>query len=403
MEAPIVIAELVIGRLGVNCDHISVLAYIFDMSDIDPSDLAKSLSEIPLFREIQRVLMAQAGPVNWEIARQIARAVSEAGGPGLPHDERDVDQLLEAARIAELNLTRVTGLESSDALERVEVVDRRAWADANLDGMKPLIERFASRLGGSPALPGVLGALGPFLIGVQMGFLVGYLSRRVLGQYDLCLPRPGDETLYFVFPNIVQVERDLDFDPKQFRLWLALHEVTHHLEFKGPRWTRAHFLGLIESFIDASEVDPQQLVEKLQGFGDPERWNYLAEHPEELLPLMMTDAQRKVAEDIQAFMSVLEGFAEWAMNEAGKDLLPEFEKMREGINRMRVERSSIEKMLEGLLGIDLKREQYRAGEKFIAAVAKAEKLDLVWESPENLPGMSEVQNPTSWLSRVAFS
>jgi coenzyme F420 biosynthesis associated uncharacterized protein len=373
------------------------------MSDIDPSDLANSLSNIPLFREIQRVLMAQTGPVNWEIARQIASAVSEAGGAGPAHDEKDVEQLTEAARIAELHLTRVTRLESPAALERIEVVDRRGWADRNLDGMKPLIERFAGRFEGSGAMPGVLGAVGPFLIGVQVGFLVGYLSRRVLGQYDLCLPRPGDETLYFVFPNIVQVERELEFDPQQFRMWLALHEVTHHLEFQGPRWTRPHFIGLIESFVDASEVDPQQLVEKLQGFGDPERWNYIASHPEELLPLMMTDAQRKVAEEIQSFMSVLEGFAEWAMDAAGKDLLPEFEKMREGINRRRVERSSIEKMLEGLLGIDLKMQQYRAGEKFVSAVARADKLDLLWVGAENLPSSAEIENPASWLSRVAFS
>lgn len=373
------------------------------MSDIDPNDLANSLSNIPVFREIQRVLMAQSGPVNWEIARQIANAVSEAGGAGQAHDEKDVEQLTEAARIAELHLTKVTRLESPAALERIEVVDRRGWADRNLDGMKPLIERFAGRFEGSAAMPGVLGAVGPFLIGVQVGFLVGYLSRRVLGQYDLCLPRPGDEALYFVYPNIVQVERELEFDPQQFRMWLALHEVTHHLEFQGLRWTRPHFIGLIESFVDASEVDPQQLVEKLQGFGDPERWNYIASHPEELLPLMMTDAQRKVAEDIQSFMSVLEGFAEWAMDAAGKDLLPEFEKMREGINRRRVERSSIEKMLEGLLGIDLKMKQYRAGEKFVSAVARADKLDLLWVGAENLPSSAEIENPAAWLSRVAFS
>ena len=386
------------------------------MSDIDPQDLARGLADVPLFREIQRVLMAQSGPVNWEIARQIARAVSEAGGAGVSADAKDTEELLEAARIAELHLTRLTGLESPDALERVEVLDRRSWADRNLDGMKPLIERFAMRLsgqltggelpagvGGLPMMQGVMGAIGPFLLGVQVGFLVGYLSRRVLGQYDLCLPRPGDETLYFVFPNIVATERELEFEPQQFRLWLALHEVTHHLEFKGAKWTRSHFIGLIESFIDASDVDSQQLLEKLQGFGSPDNWSYLAEHPEELLPMMMTDAQRKMANDIQAFMAVLEGFAEWAMDQAGRELLPEFEKMREGINRRRVERSSVEKMLEAILGMDLKREQYRQGERFIRTVANAEKLDLIWEGPENLPDISEVENPASWLSRVAFA
>lgn len=381
------------------------------MPDIDPADFGRALSQVPLFREIQRVLSAQSGPVNWEIARQIAESIADAEGPGVPPDTEDIAGFVEACRVAEMRVAEISGFEPMTALDAVEVLDRKAWTKANLEGFRFLIDRLASRLGSQlaprdlPELPftAALGAIGPFLFGVQIGFLMGYLSHQVLGQYDLCLPRTEAGKLYFVYPNIVRIERDLDLDPQQFRMWLALHEVTHTLEFSSVDWTRAHFIGLLERYIDAAELDSDEVAERLQGLGDPERLSRLMERPDELIPLMLTSEQQVILKEIQAFMSVLEGYAEWTMDVVGKDLLPDFERMREAINRMRAERSSAERLFEALLGIDLKREQYRAGEKFVRVAADAGKTSLLWEGPHRLPTMDEVEDPPAWLSRVGFS
>lgn len=380
------------------------------MSDIDPIDLARALGEVPLFRELQRLLAAQSGPVNWEIASQIAQATSGAGGQGPAPSEEETAELDAACRAAELRVVDHTGLEPTAATQAI-LLDRGEWAEANRASFGPLIDRLATRLGGQMQPEGgqlgpaaMFGALAPFLLGLQVGFLLGYLSRRVLGQYDLCYPAPDSGRLYFVHPNIVQIEKELGFDPAQFRMWLALHEVTHQLEFQSIPWTRNHFVALLETYVDGAEVDSAEVTERLRGIADPDQLERLMQHPDELLPLLMSPAQQKVLEEIQAFMSVLEGFAEWTMMQVGNEILTEFEKMREGITRSRAERTSVERMLEQLIGLDLKREQYRAGEKFVRSVgATDEGLKRLWETPANLPTLDEVSEPTKWLSRVLFS
>jgi coenzyme F420 biosynthesis associated uncharacterized protein len=293
-------------------------------------------------------------------------------------------------------------------LDDIRVMSRPEWAEINLEGFRGLIDRLASRLGGQiGGTAGVvgqpmMGAIGPLLFGLQIGFLVGHLSHRVLGQYDLCLPRHSPGAVYFVFPNIQKLEKELELEPQQFRLWLALHEVTHVLEFESIDWARDHFTGLVHRYIDAAQLDSSEVMGRLQGLSDPEELSRLMQHPEELMPMMMSPEQEQVLEEIQAFMSVLEGYSEWIMDQVGRQILPDFDKMREAVTRMRAEQSSAEKMFQSLLGIDLKREQYRAGEKFVRTIADAGKQEMLWEGTHNLPTVGEVADPVTWLERVAF-
>jgi coenzyme F420 biosynthesis associated uncharacterized protein len=248
-----------------------------------------------------------------------------------------------------------------------------------------------------------LGMLGPLIFGLEVGFLMGFLSRRVLGQYDLCLPRGDGSRLYFVYPNIAEAQASLELDARQFRMWLALHEVTHQLEFAAIPWVRSHFTELVERFIDAAEIDSGEAMSRLQSLGDPEQLSHLMSHPEELLPMLITPPQQELARQIETLMALLEGYTEWVMDQVGSELLPEFSKIREGLNRRKAERSSVERLLEGLLGIDLKPAQYRQGERFVRAVAGADQLSKLWGSPATLPTPDELGEPTKWLSRVAFS
>ena len=386
------------------------------MAEIDPADLGRALGEVPLFREMHRVLGAQTGPVNWEIAHQIARAVAGAGGPGPGATKEELRAFEESCRIAQMQITQHTGMEPG-GLTRVEVVDRVSWANANLDGFRPLVDRLSQRLrgqmsllgdageGGMPGLPiqMVLDAIGPFLLGIQMGFLVGFLSRTALAHYDLCLPRQDAGVLSFVHPNIVEVERELQTDPRQFRLWLSMHEVAHQLHLHTYPWALAHLRGLIERYVDGAEVDAGEVMERLQGLADPEQLSRLLEHPDELLPLLTTPAQERMSTEIQAFMAVIEGYADWVVAKAGAGMLSELEKIREGASRRRVERSPAERLLEGLLGLDLKPEHYRAGVRFVQTVADAGKLGDLWEGPGQAPTLEELREPAKWLARVSFS
>ena len=402
--------------------------------DIDPVEIGMALSSIPLFRELQRLLMSQSGPVNWEIAGQISTAVAQMRGSGDRPGPEERAEFEEACRLAEMRVGQLTGLESPGSITKVEVVDRVEWAQANLEAIRPFMERLSAGLGGAlsgglgnlGALGGMggmsgsdlsgseeeaaavpmsaaLGMLGPLIFGLEVGFLMGFLSRRVLGQYDLCLPRGDVSRLYFVYPNIAEAQASLELDSRQFRMWLALHEVTHQLEFSSIPWVRSHFTELVERFIDAAEIDSGEAMSRLQSLGDPEQLSHLMSHPEELLPMLITPPQQEVARQIETLMALLEGYTEWVMDQVGSELLPEFSKIREGLNRRKAERSSVERLLEGLLGIDLKPAEYRQGERFVRAVAGAGQLSKLWESSASLPTPDELGEPTKWLSRVAFS
>src|SRR5207302_851985 len=206
--------------------------------------------------------------------------------------------------------------------------------------------------------------------------------------------------LHFVFPNIAEMQSELELDPRQFRMWLALHEVTHQLEFASIPWVRGHFVGLVERFIDAAEIDSSEAISRLQSLGDPEQLGRIMQNPDELLPMLITPPQQEVAREIETLMAVLEGYAEWVMDRIGSEILPEFSKTREGVNRRRAERTSVERLLEGLLGIDLKPAQYRAGERFVRAIAAACQLSKFWEGPEALPSPAAPGGPAKARSRA---
>ncbi|MDQ4149342.1 MAG: zinc-dependent metalloprotease [Actinomycetota bacterium] len=379
------------------------------MDDIDRADLLSALAEVPLFREVRNVLVNQVGPVNWDIAGQIASAVARSGGTDYAGTSEKLAALKEAFRVAELRLTSVTGFELLPGIVEVEALSRSGWARANLQSYRPYIERLATHLAGQistgPGVPvaALVTALGPLLMGTQMGLTLGYLAHKSLAHWDVCLPRGRSGHLYINEPNVGRLERELGIDPKQLRLWIALHEVSHELLFQAVSWTRPHFVGLVESYIDAASMDSSEILGRLQGASDPEEIARLMQQPEELFPMLRSPAQHEFVERIQAFMGVAEGYSEWIVQRAGTELLGDFDKIREGINRRRAERSSAEKMLEKLLGLDLTLEQQRAGERFISRAAHAGQLELLWKGPENLPTLLELAEPAKWLTRVAFS
>jgi putative hydrolase len=346
-------------------------------------------------------LFNQPGPVNWKLAGEISRHLA---GPPEPIDPWLAEEYRDLTRLAQMRIAEVTNLDVGDVIDALPV-DRATWAAGNLESFRYLVEPLAEKMGAADvgnALEGMMVPLGPAILGAQMGIMIGFLSHRILGQFDIGLPAAEAGDLYLVVPNIEAFAAENHLDARQVRLWVALHEVTHQAEFARD-WTRAEFVRLIARYMDGLELDPASLTEKLQSFSDPEQFESVLSDPAGLAGLITTPEQRPILEAIQAFMAVMEGYADYLMDRAAPKMLPDLERMREAMNRRRAEPSQGEQIINRMLGLDLKQEQYRLGAKFCSEVARRwgdDALDNLWKEPDALPSLVELNDPVAWAARV---
>jgi len=376
-------------------------------------------NDVPLFREIQRVLMSSSGPVNWELARQVGIASASFGTEDPAPTDEDRRGFDEAVRVAELQVAGFTGLEAPPDIARVEAVRRGQWVQSNIEGLRALLEPAATKIGDAiasaqrEAMPeqaqaGVaqlLGQLSPLLLGAQVGTVLGTLAQQVLGQYDIAVPRPdGAGALLFVVPNIARFEKDWSLDPTEFRTWIAIHEVTHRFEFARP-WALTRFRELIDDFTSTLTLDLDELQERLAYLdpSNPEGMQEMLAGQENLFGAVMDDEQRLKLGRIQAFMTAAEGYGDHVMHALGAQMLPSYARIDEAMRRYR-ETEQVDPVFERLLGIEVKREQYRLGRAFCdTAVELTDETTLarMWDSAEALPSMPELEEPRLWLARSA--
>ena len=371
--------------------------------------------DAPLFRELQRVMASSSGPVNWELARQVGVAsAAEAGDDRDPTDD-DRRTLDEAVRVAELHVARFTGLDPPGDVAQVRAARRAEWVRANLEGLRGLLEPAATRAAAATEralrdqLPegggvgGVLSMIGPLLQGTQIGTVIGALAQQVFGQYDIAVPRGGSSALLFVVPNIARFERDWSLDPVEFRTFVALHEVTHRLEFARP-WTRERFVELVDDFLSTLEIDVADLQQRFAALdpSDPEGLQRALGGDDPLFGAVLDDEQRLKLGRIQAFMASAEGYADHVMHGLAAELLGSAAMIQEAMRRYR-DGEHGDPVFERLLGVDMKKEQYAKGRAFCDAVVAASDeptLARMWDSPEALPSLPELDEPTLWLSRT---
>jgi coenzyme F420 biosynthesis associated uncharacterized protein len=375
--------------------------------------------DVPLFREIQRVLTSSTGPVNWELARQVGIASASPSGEDPAPSAEDQRSFEEAVRVAELHVADLTGLETPSDVARVEAVRRAQWVEANVRGLRMVLEPAAAKLGeavtsaqaaaapeGVPdAVAQMLSQVSPLLVGAQIGAVLGYLGQHVLGQYDIAVPRPeGSGALLFVVPNIVAFEKDWSLDRTEFRTWIALHEVTHRFEFSRS-WAPARFRKLLEDFLSTLQLDVEELGRRLGTIdpADPEALRSLMEGEDGLFGTVLDDEQRLKLRRIQAFMAAAEGYGDHVMHGVGLQLLSSYSQIDEAMRRYR-ESEQGDPVFERLLGIEMKRDQYRLGRAFCDAVASQSDeptLARMWDSADAMPSLPELEEPTLWLSRIA--
>jgi len=264
----------------------------------------------------------------------------------------------------------------------------------------------ADRNGGTSVISVLWGGANRTVVSAELGLLLGYLARRVLGQYDMALlgREPMDAgKLYYVEPNIANVEKTLGLPADDFRMWLALHETTHAFEFEAHPWVREYFNSLLGEYMEFLKADAEHLnrgVRGLRVFID--RARNRDDREGSWLEAIMTPEQRALFQRMQALMCIVEGYSNHVMNAVGRDLLPNYERIARRFEARQRQRTASEQMFARLTGLNLKMEQYRLGEAFIDQIARERGHDVarrVWNGPEYLPTMEEIREPSLWLAR----
>jgi coenzyme F420 biosynthesis associated uncharacterized protein len=341
--------------------------------------------------------------VDWQLAGKVAEGVAALQPSG---DPEPFKRLVEPADESERLVREYTGLvPSAGALPVAESIDRRAWIDANLDSMRGVLEPAASRAGEKfGALGGVIGGAAGAVLAVEAGALSGFLAGRVLGQYEFpVLDAEAPARLLFVAPNLGHAAKQLDADADRLLRWVALHEITHALQFGGVPWLRPHLAGMVRELTSSLTIDPAGLF---SGSSPMESVGKIVEAVKEgeVGTLVLGPERRELIDRVQAFMAVLEGYAEHVMDAVGETVIEDLASLRAALERRRGDRTGLLRLFEKLIGMELKLRQYQQGKRFCDGVverAGIAGLNRVWEGPERLPTLAELDDPGGWLDRTA--
>jgi coenzyme F420 biosynthesis associated uncharacterized protein len=354
---------------------------------------------------------ARTGLVDWPTVERIAieragRAPGALSAADLRASEPDYAAAMDRIVPA---LSAALGAELPGVVERAGVVDRAGWVRANTAAFGSLIGKLEADLldqivpRGGGLTKAAMALANRWITTRQLGVLLGFMGQRVLGQYDLALLSaeavPG--RLLFVEENIRQTARTLGVPIGPFRTWIALHETTHAFEFEAHPWLRPYLASRLERQMTLFGGDVRDMGrEALRGLGRALRGEGGGEHWMERL---MGREQKQLFRETQAVMSLLEGFSDYVMDEVGRDLVPDVERISRRFHERRANRTAFERAVLRLTGMDLKMEQYRTGEAFVRHIAEArgrDALSHLWDGPEVLPRDGEIEAPERWIARV---
>jgi coenzyme F420 biosynthesis associated uncharacterized protein len=351
--------------------------------------------------------------IDWDWATKVAiRAAGRT--PTLHPGARTQLQAQYEAMLRDIEqpIATYTGNNLSLDNTAVEVLDRAGWIRANMVNFRSLLQPVEdfyrenlgrSRLGSPPGLQHAA----RLMLSSQVGVLVGYLARRVLGQYDIALlgeSAPVGGRLYFVEPNLRQVEQSLGVPPDELRRWIALHEATHAHEFELYPWVRTYLNASLRQYL-------RLLIDDMRGRGSDEntlltianRFIANLRHGHNVINALMTPQQRELMSRLQALMALAEGYSNHVMNNVGRDVLPNFKLIHERVEHRQRDRSQVEQLFLKITGLSLKMEQYRLGERFVDEVVQQRSIafaNRAWQSLEALPTEAEIRDAGRWIARM---
>ena len=362
-----------------------------------------------IFEQLFKMLQS-SGPVNWKLAREVTKSL--AGAPTLV-EPAVAEEYRELAHVADARISAVVDLPSPSPGE-LNPTDRATWAAENQQSFRVLVEPLADKLSGlsEGGIPGVgdmggmsamLAPLGPALLGIQAGTMVGFMSHRSLGQFDTGIPAMDHDRPYVIVPNLDDFAIDHGVDHRQVRLWAALHEVAFH-RIMAVEWVRGRFVELVEQYYATVELDTSELLGTLGSMSNPEDvQRMIAEGDADASSLISSTSDPDRLAAVQAFTAFIEGYGDHIVHRAGGELLPSIDRIETAYRTRRTEPDQTEQFLQQFAGLSLERHRATDAASFCAEVVERwgdEALARVWEDPSNMPTMDELTDPIGWNARV---
>jgi putative hydrolase len=391
----------------------------------DPFGENDPFKGMPLFGDLAKMFqqMQSQGPVSWDAGRQLALSIATDGQAEPNVDPIERIRIEELARVAELQVAGRTGLDTSVGGHGIRFVPvtRGEWANRTLAAYRPLFEALAGSLQNddtSPTDPGMgddplgwmgplMQMIGPMMLGMTAGSMVGHLAHRALGQYDLPIPRPSSDELLVVPANLDAFGEAWSLSRDDLRLWICLHDVTHHAVLGVPH-VGGRITSLLHEYLAGFESSDSPLEERLQELEvhDPSSMPDLQSlfgDPEALLGAIQSAEQRALLPQLHAIVAVVVGYVDHVMDTIGGELLQSYSMLTEALRRRRVEAAPSDRFVERLFGLELTQAQYDRGEAFANGVverAGEQGLARLWDDERNLPTPAEVDAPGLWLARI---
>jgi len=358
-----------------------------------------------LFEQLFRLFQSE-GPVNWKLAHEVTKSIA---GQREPVEPDLAEEYVELAKAAEIRLQAITALPAPSPGD-LNPTDPATWALENERTFRILVEPLADKLSGgfgeiqgAGGMGAMLQPLGPALLGMQAGTMVGFMAHRVLGQFDTGIPAIDHDRPYVVVPNVESFSMDDGFDPRQVRLWTTLHEMTFQ-RLMEIEWLRGHFVSAVDGFFESVEFDLSGLMGTLSSMQDPAQMQELLGGGDSPSPAMLrgtSDPERLAS--VQATSAFVEGYGDYTVRLAGAELLPDLDRIEQAYNRRRAEPSQAEQYLQQMVGFDLQRHRAADAASFCDQVIRrwgVDALDTAWSEPDHLPTLPELTDPVGWAART---
>lgn len=380
------------------------------------------LSGMPLFGDLAK-LFSQQGPIGWDAARQLALSIATDGGEEGNVDPLERIRLEQLARIAELHVGNATGLPTSFGGTGISIVPvtRGQWATTTLESWRPLFERLAGSLTppATPTTPDpsdplsfmapLMAMMGPMMMGMTAGSMIGHLSRRSFGQYDLPVPRIAKDDVMVIPANFETFASEWSIPADDLRLWVCAQEIAMHSVLRIPH-VRATVDEFLSAYAAGFEPDPNALEDRLGSMefdmSDPAAMSGMQSmfgDPELLLGAIQSQAQRDMLPKFEALIAAMVGYVDHIVDAVGSSLLSNTTMISEAVRRRRVEADDSDRFVERLFGLELTQATYDRGAAFVAGIVERagnDGLVRLWESERTLPTPAELEAPGLWLARI---
>ena len=374
---------------------------------------------IPFLGDLAKLLSSQGGAGGWESARQFAVQVATGGTPEDNPDPLDRMALQQLGRVAELHVGDATGLDVTQAGRPLTIVPvtRGEWARRTVDAWRPLLEKLSASLSGPALRPDavldeddpqaamlgpLLAAMGPMMLSLQAGSMVGHLATRSLGQYDLPIPRPPSDELVLIARNVAEFGEEWSLPHDDLRLWICLSDVTTHAVLGVPH-VRERVWSLLDRHVSSFSIDTSSIEDALSSIDpmDPAALQDAIGDPSALLGSIQSEAKKALLPELSALVAVIVGYVDHVMDTVGESLIGSYGMLTEALHRRRVEASTADSFVDNLLGMAVGREQYERGEEFVRGVLeRGGDINRLFMDAKDLPTPNEVDAPGLWLARI---